>query len=69
MSKTKVLNHDEKLALSKFIKDKLDSANAGKSDAYDILMIVAHLTFPGRPITFDVQPRSVSTCETFVTIA
>ena len=59
----------DKLALAKKINDQFDTFKAKRSDVFDILVILAHLTFPGQPITFDVQPRSVSTCETFVTIA
>jgi hypothetical protein len=63
------MNLNDKLSLVKEIKSKFDMLKIERSDVFDVLVILAHLTFPGQPITFDVQPRSVNTCETFVTIA
>lgn len=63
------MNTTDKLSLVNEIKDKFDTLKIKRSDVFDILAILAHLTFPGQPITFDVQPRFVSTCATFVTIA
>lgn len=51
---SKCLSKDEKLALATKIMGHLELAKARATDGYDVLMMVAHLLFPGQVVTLTV---------------
>jgi hypothetical protein len=55
VGETKDLSKDEKLALTTKIVGHLELAKAGKTDGYDVLMLVAHLLFPGQKVALIVS--------------
>jgi hypothetical protein len=50
MSESKTLTHDEKLALATKIMGQMELAGARGKDGYDVIMICAHLLFPGSAV-------------------
>lgn len=50
----KFLTKDEKLTLAIKLSGQIDLAKAEKPDVYDVLMILAHLTFPDRKVVLDI---------------
>lgn len=55
MSETKGLSKDEKLMLALKIQGQIDLAKANRSEIYDVLLILAHLTFPDRKVELCVS--------------
>jgi len=59
MEEPKPLTKDEKLALAMKIQGQIDLAKIRTLDIYDVLMILAHLTFSGQNInlfTKEIMP-------------
>lgn len=56
---SKSLTKDEKLSLATKIVGHLELSKAEKLDAYDILVIIGHLMFPGRAINLSVTDIKV----------
>jgi len=55
MGESEGLSKDEKLAMAVKIVSQIELKKAEKSDIYDILVILGHLTFPGREVTLSVK--------------
>lgn len=55
MEDQKSLTKDDKLALATKIVGHLDLAKARAEDGDDVLMITAHLLFPGRTVELAVR--------------
>lgn len=53
------LSKDEKLALAIKLSGQIDCAKAEKLDVYDVLIILAHLIFPGRAVNLSVTDFKV----------
>jgi hypothetical protein len=54
MENPKVLTKDEKLSLAMKIQGQIDLAGAEKSDIYDVLIILAQLTFSDRAVNLSI---------------
>ncbi len=56
----KLLTKDDKLSLAMKILGQIELVKAEKSDVYDVLMIISHLTFQGRQITINIKDFMMS---------
>jgi hypothetical protein len=54
MEELKKLTKDEKLALAMKVVGHFELAGTSSTDGYDVLMMVAHLLFPGHAIKLTV---------------
>jgi hypothetical protein len=59
MEEHRALTKDEKLALAMKIQGQIELSKARKADAYDVLMILGHLTFPGRKVELAVSDFNI----------
>jgi len=48
--KNQLLSSNEKMALAHNIMEQMELAGARDRDGFDVLMIVAHLLFPGQAV-------------------
>jgi len=55
MENPKPLSGDEKLSLAIKLLGQIDLAKARGTDIYDVLMILAHLTFSGKNINLKIS--------------
>jgi hypothetical protein len=55
MSESQGLSKDDKMALAANLLSQIDLVKAKKVDIYDVLIVLAHLSFPGREITLSVS--------------
>lgn len=56
MGEPEGLSKDEKLVLATKIVNHVELSKATATDGYDVLMIVAHLLFPGQTVNLEIKP-------------